>query len=41
MAIDPPFSDMVRDPDHQAGTHLRTRALVEAVLQSLADTSPA
>lgn len=27
------FSDMVRDADYQAGTHLRTEALVEAVLQ--------
>ena len=27
------FSDMVRDPDYQAGSHLRTEALVEAVLQ--------
>ena len=27
------FSDMVRDPDYQKGTHLRTEALVEAVLQ--------
>jgi uncharacterized protein (DUF1330 family) len=27
------FSDMVRDPQYQQGTHLRTRALVEAVLQ--------
>ena len=27
------FSDMVRDPDYQEGTHLRTEALVEAVLQ--------
>lgn len=27
------FSDMVRDPDYQAGTHLRTESLVEAVLQ--------
>ena len=27
------FSDMVRDPDYQAGTHLRSGALVEAVLQ--------
>jgi uncharacterized protein (DUF1330 family) len=27
------FSDMVRDPEYQAGTHLRTEALVEAVLQ--------
>ena len=28
------FSDMVRDPDYQAGTHLRSGALVEAVLQA-------
>jgi uncharacterized protein (DUF1330 family) len=27
------FSDMVRDQAYQAGTHLRTEALVEAVLQ--------
>ena len=27
------FSDMVRDPDYQAGSHLRTEALLEAVLQ--------
>ena len=27
------FSDMVRDPDYQAGTHLRSGSLVEAVLQ--------
>lgn len=27
------FSDMVRDPDYQQVTHLRTDALVEAVLQ--------
>ena len=27
------FSDMVRDPDYQAGTHLRSESLVEAVLQ--------
>lgn len=27
------FSDMVRDPAYQEGTHLRTGALVEAVLQ--------
>lgn len=27
------FSDMVRDPVYQEGTHLRTEALVEAVLQ--------
>lgn len=27
------FSDMVRDPAYQQGSHLRTDALVEAVLQ--------
>ena len=27
------FSDMVRDPAYQAGSHLRTEALLEAVLQ--------
>lgn len=27
------FSDMVRDPGYQEGTHLRTEALQEAVLQ--------
>jgi len=27
------FADMVRDPGYQEGTHLRTGALVEAVLQ--------
>jgi uncharacterized protein (DUF1330 family) len=27
------FSDMVRDPEYQAGTHLRSESLVEAVLQ--------
>ena len=27
------FSDMVRDPGYQEGTHLRTEALIEAVLQ--------
>jgi uncharacterized protein (DUF1330 family) len=27
------FADMVRDPEYQTGTHLRTEALVEAVLQ--------
>ncbi|WP_219415004.1 DUF1330 domain-containing protein [Pseudonocardia nigra] len=27
------FSDMVRDPGYQSGTHLRTEAVVEAVLQ--------
>jgi len=31
------FSDMVRDPAYAAGTHLRTEALEEAVLQA---TSP-
>lgn len=28
------FSDMVRDPEYGAGTHLRTEALDEAVLQA-------
>lgn len=28
------FSDMVADPEYQAGTHLRTNALTEAVLQA-------
>ena len=28
------FSDMVRDPAYNAGTHLRTDALEEAVLQA-------
>jgi uncharacterized protein (DUF1330 family) len=28
------FSDMVRDPGYGAGTHLRTEALAEAVLQA-------
>ena len=28
------FSDMVRDPAYQEGSHLRTHALVEAVLQA-------
>ncbi len=28
------FSDMVRDADYQTGSHLRTEALVEAVLQA-------
>lgn len=27
------FSEMVRDPEYQKGTHLRSRSLVEAVLQ--------
>jgi len=31
------FSDMVRDPAYSAGAHLRSEALVEAVLQA---TSP-
>lgn len=28
------FSDMVRDPAYQAGSHLRSEALTEAVLQA-------
>ena len=28
------FSDMVRDPDYQQITHLRTEALSDAVLQA-------
>ena len=28
------FSDMVRDPEYQTGTHLRSEALEEAVLQA-------
>ncbi len=28
------FSDMVRDPEYQKGSHLRTEALEEAVLQA-------
>ena len=32
------FSEMVRDPEYRKGTHLRTEALVEAVLQP---TTPA
>ena len=28
------FSDMVRDPEYSAGTHLRSGALAEAVLQA-------
>lgn len=28
------FSEMVRDPEYSAGTHLRTEALEEAVLQA-------
>ena len=33
------FSAMVRDPEYQTGTHLRTEALVEAVLQPTLDAS--
>ena len=33
------FSDMVRDPAYQAGTHLRSEALVEAVLQPTVDAT--
>ena len=35
------FSDMVRDPDYQEGTHLRTGALVEAVLQPTVEVAVA
>jgi uncharacterized protein (DUF1330 family) len=28
------FSDMIRDPEYQKGTHLRTESLEEAVLQA-------
>jgi uncharacterized protein (DUF1330 family) len=35
------FSDMVRDPGYQEGTHLRTEALVEAVLQPTTPAGPA
>ena len=31
------FSDMVRDPAYSAGTHLRTEALQEAVLQATSE----
>ena len=34
------FSDMVRDPAYQEGTHLRSEALEEAVLQATVPTSP-
>jgi uncharacterized protein (DUF1330 family) len=34
------FSDMVRDPDYQAGTHLRSESLVEAVLQPTVAAPP-
>ncbi|MFH8492032.1 DUF1330 domain-containing protein [Streptomyces longisporoflavus] len=33
------FCDMVRDTDYQQGTHLRTDAVVEAVLQPTRDAS--
>ena len=33
------FSDMVRDPAYSAGTHLRTQALEEAVLQATTEWS--
>jgi uncharacterized protein (DUF1330 family) len=35
------FSDMVRDPDYQAGTHLRSGSLVEAVLQPTVEVAAA
>jgi uncharacterized protein (DUF1330 family) len=34
------FSEMVRDPAYQAGTHLRTEAVVEAVLQPTVPRPP-
>jgi uncharacterized protein (DUF1330 family) len=34
------FSRMVRDPGYQAGTHLRTEALTEAVLQPTLPREP-
>lgn len=34
------FSDMVRDPEYGAGTHLRTEALEEAVLQATVPWTP-
>jgi uncharacterized protein (DUF1330 family) len=34
------FSDMVRDSAYQAGTHLRTQALIEAVLQPTIASPP-
>ena len=33
------FSDMVRDPTYQAGAHLRSDSLVEAVLQPTVETA--
>ena len=35
------FSDMVRDPDYQAGTHLRSGSVVEAVLQPTVEVAVA
>jgi uncharacterized protein (DUF1330 family) len=35
------FSDMVSDPGYQEGTHLRTEALSEAVLQATTPWEPA
>lgn len=32
------FSEMVRDPDYQTGSHLRTESLSEAVLQPTVET---
>ena len=34
------FSDMVADPAYQEGTHLRTEALTEAVLQATTPWTP-
>ena len=34
------FSEMVRDPEYSAGTHLRTEALEEAVLQATTGWGP-
>jgi uncharacterized protein (DUF1330 family) len=34
------FSEMVRDPSYQQGTHLRTEALSEAVLQPTVPAEP-
>ena len=31
------FSDMIRDPEYSAGTHLRTESLEEAVLQATSE----
>jgi uncharacterized protein (DUF1330 family) len=35
------FSQLVRDPEYQAGTHLRTESLAAAVLQPTIDASAA